>query len=73
MKKKSRGYSKQRSPLPYRFSNGPLVLGGFRSSGNNTQSLKERYTKYTLRQGRVDKGEDEDEVKKMGQVEREMH
>lgn len=68
----SRGYSKRRSPLPYRFSHGPLVLGGFRSSGTNTQSLKERYTKYTLRQGRVDKGEDEDEVK-TGQVEREMH
>lgn len=71
-KKKSRGYSKQRTPLPYRFSHGPLVLGGFRSSGTNTQSLKERYTKYTLRRGRVDKGEGEDEVK-TGQVEREMH
>lgn len=37
-----------------------------------TQSLKERYTKYTLRRGRVDKGEGEDEVKTR-QVEREMH
>lgn len=35
-------------------------MGGFRSSGTNTQSLRERH-KYTLRQGPLDRIEQEEE------------
>lgn len=54
MRGEERKYGKERSPLPYRFSRGPLVMGGFRSSGTNTLGLRERH-KYTLRQGPLDR------------------
>lgn len=40
--------------LPYRFSRGPLVVGGLRSCGTNTLGLRGRH-KYTLRQGPLDR------------------
>lgn len=40
-------------PLPYHFSHGPVVVGGFRSSGTNTLGLRETH-KYALRQGPLD-------------------
>lgn len=51
MRTESRRHGKEvRRFLPHRFSCGPLVMGGLRSSGNNTLGLRGRH-KCTLRQG----------------------
>lgn len=68
-KESKEGTARRRVPLPYRFSRGPLVMGGFRSSGTNTLSLRERH-KYTLRQGPLDRRErvEEEEEEEEGAV-----
>ena len=71
MRGEQKQYGKERSPLPYRFSRGPLVMGGFRSSGTNTLGLRERH-KYTLRQGPLDRREREREWKRRWRRRREL-